>query len=99
AYPARPSFPTRRSSDLVHPREARGEKLDHRAIIVVQRRPGKETGRQGEVAKIQHGDRPRGAEQRVATPVGEPTQPPSDAVKVERSEEHTSELQSRGQLV
>src|SRR5207253_9526902 len=87
-HPDLPSFPTRRSSDLVG-HEGSGP---YRRLVVGEREEGRPAADvpepQDAVAGGQHAVAPLAA-----------AAPGEDLLAVRRSEEHTSELQSRGHLV
>src|SRR5690606_41162795 len=82
------SFPTRRSSDLVHPRR---RAQPYRALSFPRRRHGRETA-----VPVRS---PLAPPARPAADRGVLVHQPSTAGSAARSEEHTSELQSRENLV
>src|SRR5207253_10936638 len=96
--PALPSYPTRRSSDLVHPEYAPVTVLDYR-VTVPPALPVVELEPKGPVSPF---ELPEVLKPDVLTTgdvnlmVAPVETPPRDW---NRSEEHTSELQSRGHLV
>src|SRR5690606_41449254 len=86
-----PAFPTRRSSDLVQ--VARGEAADHRESLA----HGREGVDERDVAAVLR-ERPE-AVQHAAVRRAPVADREDDVVAQQRSEEHTSELQSRENLV
>src|SRR5206468_4600349 len=96
--PSRPSFPTRRSSDLVRTRNDRGMKiadLMRREVISV---PPDATLKRVAALLVEH----RISGLPVVLPDGQVVGVISEAdilLEEQRSEEHTSELQSRSDLV
>src|SRR5690606_41591122 len=88
--PARRSFPTRRSSDLLEPAAVHGEKLKVlRSLAPITRRNVQDHTVRGQYVEGNSGGHPVPGYLQE-----EGAQPHSD-----RSEEHTSELQSRENLV
>src|SRR5207253_10908423 len=91
------SFPTRRSSDL--PAKARRRRLAAEPMAEAPRIAGQPAAAI-DAERLLHAP---AQEPITVRPVGEPrdggAQPPEQLGVAERSEEHTSELQSRGHLV
>src|SRR5690606_40830061 len=86
------SFPTRRSSDLARPHFL----VEHHLVLEVVQRPGKLRER-----VHLHVAADRGSRERNERLLGEASLQLIDetALRADRSEEHTSELQSRENLV
>src|SRR5207253_11155974 len=91
--PLLPSFPTRRSSDLA--RQDTGRSPDIESAEISNRWSGDESARDGESGQERIAGRVEPLDVRLAA---EPRPLASGELDV-RSEEHTSELQSRGHLV